>query len=166
MRPLIEVLKHVTEGYKWKLLVEQSIPRKDKPAEKAGGQKSADDSLEPNQKGKKKWNKDFNPCERCLLLAKKKSRAYSHPAKDCKAFTADHYKQALRHARKNNSRDSTDGNYRGNSRSNKYRKGRDGKKYRSKNKSDEASDFLSRKEFNALHKDLKKILNNHNKDDH
>ena len=41
----IEDLKHVTEGYKWKLLVEQSISRKDKPAEKAGGQKSVDDSL-------------------------------------------------------------------------------------------------------------------------
>ena len=85
----------------------------------------------------------------------------------CEAFMADQYKQAVRCANGNKSRESTDGNDRGDRRSSKYRKGGDGTKYRSnKNRSDDASEFVSRKEFNALHKDLKKLLNNHQKDDH
>ena len=72
----------------------------------------------------------------------------------------------VRRAKDNTPRDSTRGTDRGDSRANKYRKGRDGMKYRSKNKSDEASDVVGRKEFNALRKDLNRLLNNHNKDDH
>ena len=147
--------------------MELSIPRKDsKPAGKAGVKKSADNSNKPNKKGKKTWNKDFTPCERCLLLAKKPSQAYSHSAEECKAFSADQYKQAVRRAKDNTPRDSTRGTDRGDSRANKYRKGRDGTKYRSKNKSDDAGDVVGRKEFNALHRDLNRLLNNHNKDDH
>ena len=48
-------LKHVMQGYKWKLQMELSIPRKDnKPAGSAEVKKSADNSNKPNKKGMKK----------------------------------------------------------------------------------------------------------------